>query len=659
MEPTLSLEPGLTGRDEELALLCSLASNATSHGAVIAGEMGVGKSRLAEEALHHIAGLGWPVVRIRATHSASTVPFGAFAALLPDDPPLGSTQLDTFRRVARAVADPSAGGRVVVLIDDAHHLDDASAAVVGHLATGPAFVIVTLRSGAATPDVITALWKDGIAARIDLQTLSQAETTRLVESMLGGPVEEPTARRIWGWTNGNPLYVREVVLAGRNGGELVGRTGLWCWHGGMPVNARLLELVAARLSDLPASVTALLELVSVGEPLEPRLLGPHRPALELAESLGLVTMVDGRRDLVRLAHPLYGEVLRARLDGERATALYLDLAQRLEAIGVQRRGDVLRLATWFLRAGRTPTDPALLISASRQALAAGDHGMASRLALAAGDAGAGHEAVLARAESAYWAGHFDDVLEALATVDWGSEPGPLAATAAILGSSAVFWGRGDPSVADRLLIDAEHDLAGDASRHEVVAHHASLAFFSARAEHTLELGGAVFAAAEAGPLARLPRRSRHRRGAGGAGGVGGGPASLRRNHAGGPRPPRRPARGGRRAGAGLVPRRDPRRRARPGRSAGRLRVRRRGGGGQQRVRADVGADARPGRARPRARCRRHDAGCARRSSDSRSMIRRRCCPGPTRWPARSKRSAARYQLLVMRSGVRAPPGSLR
>ena len=53
------------------------------------------------------------------------------------------------------------------------------------------------------------------------------------------------------------------------------------------------------------------------------------------------------------------------------------------------------------------------------------------------------------------------------------------------------------------MIDAEHDLAGDASRHEVVAHHASLAFFSARAEHTLELGGAVFAAAEAGPLARL------------------------------------------------------------------------------------------------------------------------------------------------------------
>ncbi len=58
------------------------------------------------------------------------------------------------------------GRRVVLGVDDAHLLDDASAAVLFDLVvTGAAFVVATLRTGEPAPEPVTALWKDGVAER--------------------------------------------------------------------------------------------------------------------------------------------------------------------------------------------------------------------------------------------------------------------------------------------------------------------------------------------------------------------------------------------------------------------------------------------------------------------------------------------------------------
>lgn len=495
--------PDLIGRQEELAQLIALTSNQEVGGVVIAGDAGVGKSRLADELARQLADdLGWTVVRLRATHSSSKLPLGAFAGLLPDDVPPGATQLDLCCRVARAVSPPGQGRRAV-LIDDAHHLDDTSATVVGQL-VGSSFVIMTIRGGAPAPDLVTALWKDGITARIDLPPLAESPAATLLEATLGGPVEASTARRIFAWTDGNPLFIREVVLAGQSSGSLACRAGLWCWHGGLSVTARLIELVTARLAGVPTCLRGLLELLAVGEPLEIALLGEHRRALALAEAASLATRVDARRDVVRLAHPLFGEVLRAGLDAGRSAQLHGELAHRLEEVGTTHHGDVLRLATWCLLAGHTPSDPQLLITASKQALAAGDHAAAARMALAARDAGAGAEAHLAWAEARYWAGHHDDVVEALGGVDWTSEPASLRAAAAILWSSAAFWGQGDAAGAGQLLAEAERGLDDHPLALEVVAHHASLAFFSAQLDETFRLGGRVLATKD------VPSRSRLR-----------------------------------------------------------------------------------------------------------------------------------------------------
>src|SRR4029453_7520816 len=90
---------------------------------------------------------------------------------------------------------------------------------------------------------------------------------------------------------------------------------------------------------------------------------------------------DGRRRMARLAHPLYSDVVRASLGGGEGAAIRRELAPGLESVGCRRRGDVLRLATWWLEADTTG-DPDLLVAASEQAVAL-DTGLALRLAEAA------------------------------------------------------------------------------------------------------------------------------------------------------------------------------------------------------------------------------------------------------------------------------------
>ncbi|HMC80932.1 MAG TPA: LuxR C-terminal-related transcriptional regulator, partial [Acidimicrobiia bacterium] len=103
--------------------------------------------------------------------------------------------------------------------------------------------------------------------------------------------------------------------------------------------------------------------------------------------------VQGRRLELRLAHPLYGEVLRPRIPTMRLRAMNRALADAVEGIGVRRREDILRVGTWRLGGGGT-LDPTLMLSAARQAHAHHDLALAERLARAARREGGSFEAGL-------------------------------------------------------------------------------------------------------------------------------------------------------------------------------------------------------------------------------------------------------------------------
>ena len=186
-------EPGargrpLVGRDRELAHIAA-AHESGRCGILLVGEVGVGKSALAREALHRLQQQGGCVFRVQATRSAVGIPFGPFADLLPARA-VPTDLLASLQEITQALRG-QAGARPLVLgIDDAHSLDPASAALVLHLATiGGVFIIATLRSGQPPPDAITALWKDAGARRFEVGPLDEAGSAQLAETLVGGPLE--------------------------------------------------------------------------------------------------------------------------------------------------------------------------------------------------------------------------------------------------------------------------------------------------------------------------------------------------------------------------------------------------------------------------------------------------------------------------------------
>jgi DNA-binding CsgD family transcriptional regulator/tetratricopeptide (TPR) repeat protein len=275
--------------------------------------------------------------------------------------------------------------------------------VVHHLATtGTAFVVATVRSGEAAPDAVSALWKDGAAEWLELRPLSETDLGLLVESVVGGPVDAATRHRLMSMSMGNALFLRELVTGAVDSGALVESDGLWRARGPLPASGRLVEVVQARLGRLAPEVRAAAEVVAVAEPIGAALLELLVPAeeLEATDRAGLLSIVpDARRTLVRLAHPLYGELLRATITPLRARSIPRRLAAVLASTGARRRDDLLRLAVWQLEGGAAP-DPQVLVPAARRALKVFfDPPLAERLATAAVKADGGFPACLAQAEA--------------------------------------------------------------------------------------------------------------------------------------------------------------------------------------------------------------------------------------------------------------------
>ena len=378
----------LAGRGEELSRLT--AALVARRGAVITGLAGTGKTTLAMTCLQLVRDREMSVARTTATHASQRLPFATLAPILPPD--LGVDRLSRdgrghlLRFYARAVTARAGARPLVVFVDDAHLLDDGSATLVHHLAlTQAATVLVTVRTGEPAPDPVVAMWKDGLAERIEVGALGDAAIEELLVTVLGGPVDAASVRQLADRSRGNPLYLRELVTGAAETGALAEQGGIWRLRtGGMRPTARLAELVALRLGNLSDAERAVLELLALCEPLgQVRLDGLADPAaVEALERKGLIaSRIDGRRVEVRLTHPVYRDVVRAGITPLRERALARSLAEAVEATGARRREDTLLLASLRLTGGGGSAE--LLVAGAIAARARHDYSLTERLARAA------------------------------------------------------------------------------------------------------------------------------------------------------------------------------------------------------------------------------------------------------------------------------------
>ena len=382
----------LVGRVEEFEYVRSAMQD--GRGAIVGGASGVGKTRLAREVAAQVDG---PVRWASATPTASAIPLGGLAGLdltVSDPPPnrAGLLALLTAQLLG------GAGSQTVVVVDDAHLLDDLSAALVHHLVVScSARVLLTIRSGEPVPTPIVSLYKDQHLPRLELQPLSVQEFEALADALVGGALDASSHRRLWSLAGGNALFLRELVADGRGAAAFTRATDdRWHWQSERSIGPRLTELVIDRMGRLDERRRALAELLAVGEPLALPIVEELVPGGELAaaERDGLIAVEEtARRVELRLAHPLFGEVLRARMPVLERRALQARLAETFERTGDLRPDDALRVAFWRLESA-TVTDPVFMLRAAQRARASFDAPLAIRLARASQELAPSFDAAL-------------------------------------------------------------------------------------------------------------------------------------------------------------------------------------------------------------------------------------------------------------------------
>ena len=453
----------LVGRRQELGFVERAIEDPDRRGVLLAGAPGVGKTRLAQEALRAAESRGWHVETIYAAEATSDVPFGSMAHLLSRSERASRPPADLMQEIAGNLVGRAADARIVLGVDDAHLLDRLSAAFVHHVAViGAASVVITLRSGAPPPETIMSLYKDGLADRLELQQLARDEVHHLLFRVLDGEVAEQTLTELWAASGGNVFYLRELVLDALDAGTLVERNGVWRWSGGIGPGTRLSEVVGSHLADLGSGEAELVELLALGEPLDMRLVERTvSPAvLPALERRGLISIgMSGPRIEVRLGHPIYGEVVRARLTAYQRRQLYGVLAERLNETGCHRPGDLVRLSLWSVESG-TARDAGQLAASAEYANRIADPLTAERLARASLHIGVSFAASLQLGAALVEQGRFEEAEKALgglcAAVNHDGDRKALA----YYRMRALFYGLGRPEAAER-AVEASENAMGE------------------------------------------------------------------------------------------------------------------------------------------------------------------------------------------------------
>jgi DNA-binding CsgD family transcriptional regulator len=491
------------GRSAELS--AATVALGERRGAIVFGEGGVGKSRLlAEVASSAAPGHRWHV--IAGSAAIGDVAYGAWSHLLPDD---AETDLGDVRGWRSLAAHLRAGeGPIRLLVEDAHWLDVGSATLLHHLvSTDQAVALVSSRPAVLASQPITALWKDGHLARIDLADLAAAEVEAMVEGALGAPVEPRTVARLHLRTGGNPLLVREVVEQGRRSGGLRLVHGAWVEETPSRPSPRLVDLLADRVDDLDPDDRAVAEVVAIASPMRAELLAGAVPSAALARLVasGLVQVDrDGLRRTTSMADPLMAEVLQERARPGRRHEVLQALVERMDDAPHLAGADEVRSVGWRLELGQSvPVDA--LLRAADLATAGSDWRGAERFATAAVAAGGGAPATIRLGEALMEEGQREaaeavlaEVAPLLGDVDDRLRYRYASARALSLGREL---GRLDDAIA---VLEATIPLMADArSRWSLEAHLAFLLGDCGRLAAARPLAEARLAALEEDPASAL------------------------------------------------------------------------------------------------------------------------------------------------------------
>ena len=261
----------LVGRAEALSVLLAAHAGAQPDGAlaVIEGEAGIGKTRLANELAARARSGGSVVLAARCHDDEAGLPYGPVVELLreavrdangegwpaalpaqriadaslllpelaelrrdlPDPLPLDGpgAQVRLVEGVAAVISAACEGSQPgLVFLDDVHAADEATVDAISYLArrlsARPLLLVIAWRSEAVPPGhrlrrLAADLAREGRAAIVSPARLAEDEVATLVQAVQDSDAPPELARRVYVESEGLPLFVAEYLAALNAGGD--------------------------------------------------------------------------------------------------------------------------------------------------------------------------------------------------------------------------------------------------------------------------------------------------------------------------------------------------------------------------------------------------------------------------------------------------------
>jgi Nif-specific regulatory protein len=409
------------GRESELEALVDLGSrhasvaggNGGPRMSLIAGESGIGKSRLLRELKHRLQLAAVPTLTARCYEDGS-LPFQPFVEILRQLP-AGSDLPDELRPILeavipgpsteRGVEEPTAPGRStdkstflsglaacldvlggrqpgVLLIEDLQWCDAPGLDLFEHLLLKPKrshwIVVGTLRGSLPLERHASS----GRLNRIDLKPLGADGVADLLASMV--PFEErPTdlARVLAEQTGGNPLYLEELVKTLAEEGALKRGERTWTAESSAIEATRLAlslsRILERQLASLSSHEREILDALAVfNRPASPSLLGSvlGRTTDEIAQCLGPLA----NRNLLTIEVDRVGQTRAGLAHSRIRQAVY-------EALSEAPRRSLHRRAGGAIEAASGDSINAVVDELAHHFRAAGDGARTAEYALRAAD----------------------------------------------------------------------------------------------------------------------------------------------------------------------------------------------------------------------------------------------------------------------------------
>jgi DNA-binding SARP family transcriptional activator len=371
--PELEGDTPLVGRQSELETMQAWLHSAWHRRGqvlLLAGDSGVGKTRLALELLRAEAASGMITLYSTAYEQEGRLPYQPFIEafdryLVEHQHPLEENPITYFKRLGSS--DPqqehwalfkatatflthlATHSPVILLVDDLHATDDTSLQLFHYLArqtrTAPLILLATYRTDIATSVVtpfgtlLNALYREHLSETLVLSPLSESAVARIVAHILGNEPSPTLLRAISDITEGNPFFVQEIIRMLLASGQVEEREGKWHLRPGVElrVPVGLSELLRERVMRLGPSVESALKAASVVgrefgfDVLRRGVLLSDNELLDALDAALIGHLLEETTDGYRFRHPLIRRILYEALSWARRARLHACTAEAIEA----------------------------------------------------------------------------------------------------------------------------------------------------------------------------------------------------------------------------------------------------------------------------------------------------------------------------------------